>query len=40
MYTHTCTYIYIYTHTYYMFPKVGLRDETKGGGREEKNDRE
>jgi hypothetical protein len=34
--------ITIYTHKYMgnMFPKVELLEETEGGGKEEKNDRE
>jgi hypothetical protein len=36
------TSIIIYTYEYIqdMFPKVGLLEETKGGEKDEKNDRE
>jgi hypothetical protein len=34
IHTHT------HTHTQNMFLKLGLLEDTKGGGREEKNDRE
>jgi hypothetical protein len=39
--SNTSTSIIIYTckNIQNMFPKVGLLEETKGGGKEEKNDR-
>jgi hypothetical protein len=36
--TNTSIIIYTYKHIQNMFVKVGLLEETKGGGKEEKND--
>jgi hypothetical protein len=40
LHTHTHTHTHVHIYTLNMFPKVGLLEETKGGGKEERNDRE
>jgi hypothetical protein len=42
IYMCVCVYIYIYIYIYIrnIFPKVGLLEDTKGGEKEENNDRE
>jgi hypothetical protein len=38
--TNTSIIVHIYTYIQNMFPEVGLLEETKGGEKEEKSDRE